>query len=278
MKYLTKTLTLGALTLTTFLQAQVQFKIERMGETNNFMVSAVPSETYSNPMNITSTAQVTLLMPTGEFELDKVVNLYPNANWRLNGRTNAPKENSSYDYIYFGLENLGTNALEFKKGKETPLFLIQSKQCDGTLHLMDNEKDPFVAPNSRNVNVGNQITILGAGGDAFKGLVAGKQEAACLKKQKSDNLNPTTIRISPNVAVLGTPIKFEFFITDKDNEKGELVIYDANGRSVYLQDIKAKKGYNTIDADVDHLVKGIYYVVLTGVKQFPMSERLVITE
>ncbi len=257
-------------------QAQVEFKVERMGETNNFMVYAVSSETYDNPKNLISTAQVTVLASTNSFELDKIINLYPDAKWRVNGRSNAPKENPNQDYLYFGLENLGTGALKFKKGTETPLFLIQAKTCEGEISLMDNAKDPFMFPNSRQINVGNQITILGAGGDAFRGNLKGKNKAECLKT-KSSTLKPQTLRVSPNITRAGI-VKVEFNKNEKDNDKGELVIFDAAGRSVFLQEIDAKRGYNVIDADLSQLSNGIYYLMLTGIVAQPLTERVVILE
>jgi hypothetical protein len=257
-------------------KAQVQFKIERMGESNNFMVSAVASETFDNPKNMVSTAQVTLTVPTGDFEMDKIVNLYPDAKWRVNGRTNAPRENNKLDYLYFGLENFGTSAFRFTKGKETPLFLIQAKTCNSALTLMDNEKDAFRFPNSERINVGNQMTILGAGGDAFKGVTTGKNEASCVKN-KTNTLDKSTLRIAPNITNGGI-IKAEFFLTEKDKLKGELVIFDVNGRSIIIQDVAAQKGYNVIEADVSNFPNGIYYVVLSGIKASPLTERLVIAE
>lgn len=277
MKLLNKYITIGAFAaISLTAKAQVQFKIERMGETNNFMVSAVSSETYDNPKNLVSTAQVTLLVPTGDFEMDKIVNLYPDAKWRVNGRSNAPKENTKQDYLYFGLENLGTAALRFTKGKETPLFLIQAKTCNTSLTLMDNSKDPFLFPNSERINVGNQMTILGAGGDAFRGTISGKQEATCIKS-KSATLDKGTLRIAPNIASGGT-VRAEFFLSEKDNTEGEMVVFDVSGRSVFIQELHAKKGYNTIDVDVSNFANGSYYIMVSGLKPSPLTERLIISE
>lgn len=256
--------------------AQVKYKIERIGDNNNFMVYAIADETYDNPKNIVSTAQVTLVAPTGSFQVDKVVNLYADANWRINGKSAAPKENQNADYIYFGLENLGTSAFRFTKGKETPLFLIQTKTCEGTISLMDNEKDPFKFPNSQQINVGNTITILGAGGDAYKGLSKDYSKADC-KKSAASTLDPQQIRVLPNVTQ-PTTVKIEFNKNDKDLEKGNISIYDASGRVVWFQDITAQKGYNIVNADLSQLANGIYYVMLFGIKENPISERLVIAE
>lgn len=256
--------------------AQVQYKIERIGDNNNFMVYAIADETYDTPKNIVSTAQVTLVAPSGSFQIDKVVNLYSNANWRVNGKSAAPKENQNADYIYFGLENLGTNAFRFTKGKETPLFLIQTKTCEGTIALMDNDKDPFKFPNSQQINVGNTMTILGAGGDAYKGLVKNFSIADC-KKTAAATLDDYKIRVSPNITQ-PTTVQIEFMRRDNELEKGTISIYDGAARVVWSQDINAQKGYNIVSADLSHLTNGIYYIMLSGVKLNPVSERLVITE
>ena len=41
-------------------QAQVQFKISLTDENTTYLVSMVPNETWTAPMNLTSTAQVTI--------------------------------------------------------------------------------------------------------------------------------------------------------------------------------------------------------------------------
>ncbi len=258
----------------TSLNAQVQLKIERMGETNNFLVSGVSGVSYDNPKNMTSTAQVTLMAPTGDFEINKIVNLYPNATWRMNGRSNAPKENPGQDYIYFGLENLGTTAFEFRKGKDIPLFVIQAKTCNSTLGLMDNQSDAFKYPNSEHVNVGNQLTVFGAGGDAYAGLVGDKAHVNCLTT-KASTLNGYQLRISPNVTSENT-VKVEFMKDDKDSDAATMSIYDASGRAVMIEKLTPKKGYNSIETDITPLVNGCYFVVLEGLKTQPIMERLVI--
>jgi hypothetical protein len=257
-------------------EAQIQYKIERMGNENNFMVYALSDETFDTPKNVVSTAQVTLVASTGAFQVEKIINLYANANWRINGQSNAPKENQNADYVYFGLENLGTNAFRFTKGKETPLFLIQAKTCEGVISLMDNEKDPFKFPNSQHINVGNTMTILGAGGDAFKGVVKDFTKAEC-KKTNASTLEPQQIRVSPNITQPAT-VKIEFNRNDKDQERGTIGIYDGAGRLVWSQSINAQKGYNAISADLSNLINGIYYVMLSDIKAIPISERLIITE
>jgi hypothetical protein len=274
MKNLTKIISLAALLSASYSsQAQVKFKIERVGDQNNFVVYAVPSETYEGAKRLTSTAQVTVLAPTGDFEFDKIINLNDNAKWRINGRTNAPKENPTFDYLYFGLENLGTNALEYIKNRPLPLFLLQAKTCNTTLALMDNSNDPFMYPNSHNVNVGNQITIFGAGGDAFQGNIEGAKEVPCIKG-KDHTMDKNAIRISPNVT-LGGNVSVEF-VNDTPATSAEITIIDAASRRVFNQAVEIKKGYNTLETDVSNYPNGMYYVILSGIYNEPISEKLII--
>ena len=273
MKNLTKIFIFSALSFSTVLSAQVKFKIERVGDQNNFVVYAVPSETYDGTKRLTSTAQVTLLAPTGDFEFEKIVNLNDNAKWRVNGRTNNPKENPNFDYLYFGLENLGTNALEYIKNRPLPWFLIQAKTCNTSLALMDNASDPFMYPNSHNVNVGNQITIFGAGGDAFQGNIEGEKEVTCIKG-KDHTMDKNTIRISPNIT-LGGMVSVEF-MNDTPATSGEITIIDASSRRVFNQAIEVKKGYNSLETDISNYSNGMYYVILSGIYNEPISEKLII--
>ena len=75
---------------------------------------------------------------------------------------------------------LGTVAFNYEAGVELPLFTFKNAlPCQGTVGLMDNSEDPFMAPNSRSANVGNSITIFGARGEAYLGNLAAFAEIPC---------------------------------------------------------------------------------------------------
>ena len=170
----------AAMTLHTVAHAQVKFKVERLPDTRFYMVSAVPDVTYKSPMNLVSTAQVTLKVPTGGFEVKNIQQF--GTRWSVNGRANAPRESSEYDYISFGLRELGTAKLSFQKSQPIPLFAFEATGfCgeNGLVELMDNQSDALKTDNELKINAGNQITILGAGGDAWKGNVVGENKAPC---------------------------------------------------------------------------------------------------
>jgi len=46
-------------------QAQVKFKMQLLNDGTTYQVSLVPETSYRPPLNMTSTAQVTIKVPTG---------------------------------------------------------------------------------------------------------------------------------------------------------------------------------------------------------------------
>lgn len=145
---------------------QVQFRVELMEDNITYKVSLLPEESWPSPENLTSTAQITLVVPTGGFVVDNLQALIPNTGWASNSRFNAPAENPGYDYISFGLTSLGTPAIPYVGGQETALFSFQNTGvCTGGIELIG-PNDPFLPPNSENGNVGNQIAVYGGGLDS----------------------------------------------------------------------------------------------------------------
>ncbi|RMG84867.1 MAG: hypothetical protein D6714_07020, partial [Bacteroidetes bacterium] len=126
-----------------------------------YQVSLRSDMTWNAPLNTVSTAQVSLTVPTGGFVVSNVQSI--NGLWSNNANVTAPPENPDTDYIIFGLQG-ATNAITFSAGQEVPLFTFEnSGTCTGALELLNNDTDPFFPPNSQNVNVGNQISVIGAG-------------------------------------------------------------------------------------------------------------------
>jgi hypothetical protein len=158
---------------------QVEFKIEMLSDSLTYMVVMKPNATWNPPFNITSSAQVTIKAPTGGFDIANVTSLVATTNWSHNATYVAPNEEPTHDYFSIGLTSLGTSAFTYQAGNEVPVFTFEnSGTCTGLVELME-AGDPFTPPNSQNGNVGNQITILGAGsGNAWTGNY-GQGQADC---------------------------------------------------------------------------------------------------
>lgn len=190
-------LTFGLLTFfmlwTSISNAQVRYKIDYIEETQNYQVSLVAYKTWTAPHNITASGQVTIKVPTGEFELYDLQNLQQDAVWIVNSTHHSPDEAREFDYISFGLSTTGTKALQYEDGTEVPLFTFKNTGiCGGEVTLINNLRDPFLPPNSRDANIGNQLTVLGARGDAYAGNVGGS--ATCVPL--NSNFSPENVTSS----------------------------------------------------------------------------------
>lgn len=141
--------------------AQVAFKVELLSDATTYQVSLRADEKWSAPLNTVSTAQISFIVPTGGFSVSNIVNI--NGSWSNNANVIAPMENPDADYIIFGLQG-ATASITFETGVEIALFTFEnSGTCTGALELLENNNDPFFPPNSQNVNVGNQMSVIGAG-------------------------------------------------------------------------------------------------------------------
>ncbi len=132
-----------------------------------FTISLLPNQTIKSPFNTTATAQVTLKVPTGIFQVANLENLIAGVEFTENGRSNAPTEAPKFDYIVFGLTSIGTRNITYTKDTKIPLFsFTNSGACMGApIYLMDNFNDPFYPPNSQKANVSQQITVAQTGSD-----------------------------------------------------------------------------------------------------------------
>ena len=140
--------------------AQVQTTVELLPDNITYRVSLRPDVSYPAPLNLTNSGQFSFVVPTGGFSVGTVTNL--TGLWTNSNSVIAPSENPSADYLIFNLVS-GTSDIVYLSGQEIPLFeFTNDSECTGTLFFVE-ENDPFSAPNSQSVNIGNLLTILGAG-------------------------------------------------------------------------------------------------------------------
>lgn len=173
--------------------AQVNYKLELLPDQATYQVSMIPDTTWTFPYNLTSSAQVTIRVPHGtgdyRFEVENLTSLVPETDWDNNARVDMPPEALAYDYLSFGLLNLGTNAYEYNAGVEVPMFTFSNAAvaCIDSIQLINNDTDPFIPPNSYNANVGNALAVLGAGlQNAYDGNI-GTGRALCTPEIECDS-------------------------------------------------------------------------------------------
>jgi len=154
--------------------AQIKFAIEFQEDDATYLVKLKPDESYASPMNITNTAQVSLVVPTGGFTVGNIQNL--KGNWQNNNNIIAPISNPSKDYIVFNLAG-HIKDLEYVEGEEVVLFSFENVGKRTGKPKFVTEEDTKLFKNDK-LNVGNQISVLGAGFvNAFSGTYATDNDA-----------------------------------------------------------------------------------------------------
>jgi hypothetical protein len=145
--------------------AQLELKLQLI-EDDKWGVYVRANGVTPSTTTITGSGQVTLVVPTG-FTYANLTSV--KGTWLENARVNAPPENSSRDYISFGLINDSPQII-YSDTSETLLFTFNRVgACPDTLHLID-VNDPFepnnIPPtfqNSANSNPGNDLSVVDFG-------------------------------------------------------------------------------------------------------------------
>jgi hypothetical protein len=139
---------------------------------------------------------------------------------------------------------------------------------------MDNKTDALKTDNELKINVGNQITILGAGGDAWKGNVVGESKANCFEMTAIEKAaSKNRVFIAPNPVVDETLIVFNG--TEQDAHTGTINVYDALGRLVLSQKKTFNQGLNQHSMDMSALQAGNYQLEVLGLKQKRVVVKLI---
>lgn len=174
-------LVLGLLLTAAVAEAQITYavKYEHYDNTTDTVKVYLTSTTnYTGVFSQTSSAQVTIKVPTGMLPaiqnvttnpgVTSLIRLYNNGTWSPNARVDNPSSQPGFDFISFGLTSAGTQDIEYQAGLEVPLFSFAfNGPCNGLIELIDNANDPFI--NNGTTSPNNAITILGAGGAAYSG-------------------------------------------------------------------------------------------------------------
>lgn len=154
--------------------AQIKFTIEVQDDGVTYLVKLKPETSYASPKNITNTAQISLVVTTGGFTVGNIENI--KGNWQNNNNIIAPVNNPSKDYLIFNLAG-HIKDIDYIEGEEVTLFSFQNIGKKTGRPRFVTEEDIAVFKNKK-LNVGNQISVLGAGFvNAFSGVYTTDNEA-----------------------------------------------------------------------------------------------------
>jgi hypothetical protein len=256
--------------------AQVSYKISMMSDKKTYMVSMISEKTWTYPKNITSTAQVTIKVPSDKSFSPIVTSADKDVRWRANSLVEKPSSDPAHNYISFGLESLGTAKINYIAGQEIPLFTFVNKEsnaCLGKVSLINNVKDILKGDEGANYNIGNQITLLGRKGNSYLGNIQETVDCGSVTGN-NDILNKETISIYP------VPADQEIYLTWKnDNPKqaqAQILIENIQGSVVKTQTITLLNGTNDATINVAELVPGLYNIAIKQDKQISIRHKVII--
>jgi hypothetical protein len=250
--------------------AQVKFKLSYDFSTEYYTASVIPDESYVYPNNITAVGQVTIKVPTNAFDPVDIVSHLVGMKWEANARNNSPAEAPDFDYISFGLILQGLATPDYVANEELSLFSFKNaygcntqSNASSIIYLVDNESDPFMPPNSQGSNIGNAMTILGAEGVEYSGIV-GSQAVSCdpsavLSTHEQIGLSEFSIFPNPATHFVNVNIKW-----DGDADEANILVMDALGKQVSISPVNLSNGSNTQKIIVENLPAGTYWVYLAG--------------
>ena len=257
---------------------QIQYKIALINGKDLYQVSLISEQDFVYPGNIVGTAQISIKAPVSGFELGTVSSLMENVEWENNALIASPREAESFQYFSFGLANTGV-IFPLEKGLELPLFtFINTKgSCPGDLYLVDNQEDSFLPPNSRNANIGNQITPFACTNlqnkNAYSGNVNGGI-AGCGQLTSLETIDDKlvfNIALSPNPALHWLHLQIN---TNNISEEMVLQIWEVGGKLI-KQEIISPPFANRIEKqfNISAFSSGSYAISLwqgnkTRVKHF----------
>ncbi len=143
------------------ISAQVKFRVALQPDNKTYNVFLRPDVEWSGPLGTTVTSQLSLRVPAGGFDVGNLSST--SGMWSKSVHVFGPEENPTFDYISFSLVST-TGAIPYVAGEEVMLFSFENTgTCTGDLEFISNDDDPFLPPNSASVNVGNRISVAGAG-------------------------------------------------------------------------------------------------------------------
>ncbi len=163
MNTLRSLLTLVILSISTFIFAQNEsllFSLQQLPDKSWGVYVKPLDSVLPSDRTAAGSGQVTLVAPV-DFTYSGFTNV--GGTWVENARVNAPIEANDKSYISFGFVN-DNPRIELFPSEETLLFTFTCADTYATqIHLFDNTSDPFMTPNSRGTNPGNDIGMLDFG-------------------------------------------------------------------------------------------------------------------
>ncbi|AEE49994.1 hypothetical protein [Haliscomenobacter hydrossis] len=261
--------------------AQVKFNLTLLGDQQTYLLSMVPESSWTSPQNAVSSIQVVLKYSTERsFLAGRIISLVDGVSWADNAYVESPGSAQDYNFVCFTLNEKGTKKIPFPRGEEVPLFTFVnlSKDCVGKIELVDNNSEIVrkVVNNDR-LNITQNITVLGARGNAFAGILNSSVDCASRVTSTRDLESIVNkLRVFPVPASDDLQIYWENI---QDKGPGKLYISNALGDKVETHKALPSdaSGEQLLRLDVSKFPSGLYTGTLINLKGEGQTFRFVVT-
>ncbi|WP_020558131.1 IPTL-CTERM sorting domain-containing protein [Thiofilum flexile] len=186
--------------------------------------------------NLTLSSQVTIRAPhssstTERFAPANVTSTVSGIFWSNSSTVRAPSEATDIDYLSFTATITNPQAFSWVAGQELEVFNFKnSGACLGAVELMNNNTDPFNAPNGGNsvgTNPGNQFANIGwlADPEVIDNSYLGNYGTAAICDNGNTNPNKTPSAMDDSLTVKpGEPGTISVLVNDTDPDGDTLTI------------------------------------------------------
>lgn len=258
MKYFKYFLLFGQFLLLGFVQAQVKFGLSLLPDQETYLLSLKSEKSWSAPLNITGAVQIVVKVPaTTTFTVGKIQSLIPGLSWSDNALVIQPSAAPEYNFICFVLNEKGAKNIPYQEDVEVPLFTFKNLEPGraAKLELTLND-DPLVQRVVRldHINITQNITVLGANGNAFTGIF-GEQSNTTTALPQVDILEK--LRVFPVPARDFVQLNWESSAIKADQPK-LLQVFSTTGSLIATYTLQQQLGQQQLRIDVSDWPAGLY--------------------
>lgn len=251
--------------------AQVRYNLSLLPDQRTYLVSMVPDQSWDAPLNAVGSAQVVVKLNADKnFLAGQIKSLVQGISWVDNAYIERPASAPESNFICFALNERGTKNINFQEGVETPLFTFVNLEpdCIGALELVDNNDPQIQAVIYKDqINITQSITVLGARGDAYTGILNGRTDCTLLSTSTDAKEIVKNLRMYPVPASDVLQVAWENL---PGSSADKLLINDMLGRQMLLENLSATGGEQQLRLNVADFPTGLYTATLlnsTGDKQ-----------
>jgi len=248
----------GQFLLLGFVQAQVKFGLSLLPDQETYLLSLKSEKSWSAPLNITGAVQIVVKVPaTTAFTVGKIQSLIPGLSWSDNALVIQPSGAPEYNFICFVLNERGAKNISYQENVEIPLFTFKNLEPGraAKLELTLND-DPLVKKvvQQDHINITQNITVLGANGNAFTGIF-GEQLHTTTALPQVNILEK--LKVFPIPAYDFVQIKWES-TGAKADIPSLLQVFSATGSLIGTYSLNRQVGQQQLRIDVSAWPAGLY--------------------